>query len=61
MSVGATRNQTITTGALGTLGFEVVPSEVVGGPVQMTVTDEALDALKGKTVEVDGEGKVKIL
>ncbi len=56
----ATRDQTIAMQALEALKYEVVPDEGgnVGGPTKMTATDEALDSLKGKTVEVRGDGTV---
>ena len=56
-----TLNQNIVGQALAALKFEMVPDSEPGGPEQYTITDEALDALKGKTIEVDGDGKVTVL
>ena len=58
-----TRDQAIAMQALGALKYKIVPDEggKVGGPTKMTATDEALDSLKGKTVEVRGDGTVVVL
>ena len=62
--VGCTRNQSIAAGAIRVLGYEMVvpePGGKVGGPQQYTITDDALDALKGKKIEVVGDGTTKVL
>ncbi len=48
--------------ALEALQFQVVPDDSgkVGGIIEMTATDEALDALKGKTVEIHPNGTVTL-
>ncbi len=40
--------------------FQRDPSGKVGGPQNYTATSAALDALKGKTVTVDGDGSITI-
>lgn len=56
-----TRDQNLVVNALQTLGFEVLPPEgeppyKTGEPTKLKIADEALDALKGKTITVGGEG-----
>ena len=60
--VTATKIQTDIMNALESLGFAPQPdeSDVVGGPMKLAANDEALDALKGKTVTVDSDGSVAV-
>ena len=59
----ATQIQGTVSSALGTLGFESPPTDgppVMGGPIVLKLSDGAADALKGKTVKVNGDGTVTI-
>jgi hypothetical protein len=48
---------------LTALGFEGQPPDppgVVGGPQNFKISDAALDALRGKTITIDGDGTTTI-
>jgi len=56
----ATQIQSQVAQALVSLGFAIQPDQSgrVGGPENFTASNEALDALKGKTVTVNPDGSV---
>ena len=62
MEAKATKVQTDIMQALEALGFVYQPDESkkVGGPMDFTASDEALDVLKGKTVTVNSDGSVTV-
>lgn len=57
----STQEQATVGGALSNLGFESVPSEVLGGPAKYKVTADTLQKLKeGTVLTVDSAGSVSI-
>jgi hypothetical protein len=58
----STQLQAQISAVLTALGFEGQrdPSGRVGGPQDYKISDAALDALKGKTITIDGDGTTTV-